>query len=319
MAKIVKTTKDDETPGKRRKASLASRAARRVNKRRKVLRPATYVVVGLAEVAGKAIKAGGKSVGRVGMWGGRKARARIRRDLDYRKWTSAPPKVAGKKWFHRSLDLECCGSHFKTVEAMNRHLVTKHRGEQRVFDKQRPKIKRSHTAKTAGKIIVRPKVAGGGRHRARHDIPGAKRATELIAAYQKDIAAVRKRVEKIMGSSESATQTILNRAGAAIGDITVDKKTKLSEFFDMLIGLEMGLNAIGDGIDSFGRMLRSERGANIDPALVRPYMDRAVAAIQESAQVFTQFVAAFEDTYRDIIKAERAKLETTMPKINLAG
>lgn len=331
MAKIVKTTKlqakglaalgedADDTKAKaaKRRKSMAARAMKKIDKKHKVLRPATYVVVGTGVVLAKGLKVGGIGVGRAGRWSGRKIAAKAQRDARYRKWTPAPKPVAGKKWFEPTTDLMCCGHHYSTWQGLNHHLVTKHRGEKRVYRKQRPKIQQGHTSKTAGRVIVRPKVAGGGRHRARHNIPDMKRATDLVAAYQTQIAAVRKRVEQIM--TDSTTRAVLRNAGTAIGDIQVNANTKLTDFFDLLIGLEMGMNAIADGIEDFGLMLRSERGANIDPAIVRPYIQRAVEHIHEGGRVFTQFVAVFEEEYHDIIKVERAKLERPAPNMNLAS
>jgi hypothetical protein len=79
------------------------------------------------------------------------------------------------------------------------------------------------------------------------------------------------------------------------------------------------MNAIADGIEQFGLTLRSERGANIDPAIVRPYIQRATENIFEAGRVFTQFVAVFEEEYRDMIKAERQKLDRPKPNMNMAS
>lgn len=337
VAKTIKTTKttltkaqerglaalgDAESGGdgkvrrKRRKKSLTMRAVRKVGKKHKITKVGVFLAVGLLEVGGKAIKYGGKGVGHVGKIAGHKALDKAKRDVRYRKWTHAPAPRTNGKWYEPTLDLTCCGDHYNSFESLNRHLVSKHRGEKRQVVRKQPKIHRSHTAKTAGRTIVRPKVAGGGRHRARHNLPDAKRVTDLIAAYQKEIAAVRERVEEIM-ADESATQAILRNAGAAIGDIRVTGKTKLSDFYALLVGMEMGFNAIADGVADFGQMLRSERGANIDPALVRPFMDKAVEQIQETGATFTRFVAAFSEVYALHIKAERGEL--SKPNMNLAS
>jgi len=301
---------------KSRKKSLTMRAVRKVSKKHKVTRVGVFLAVGALEVAGKVIKHGGKGVGHVGKIAGHKALDKAKRDVRFRKWTHAPVPRANAKWYEPTLDLTCCGDHYDSFESLNRHLVRKHRGEKRQFAKKKPKIHRSHTAKTAGQTIVRPKVAGGGRHRARHHLPDAKRVTDLIAAYQKEIAAVRERVEEIM-TDESATQAILRNAGAAIGDIRVTGNTKLSDFYSLLVGMEMGFNAIADGVADFGQMLRSERGANIDPALVRPFIDKAVEQVQEAGATFTRFVAAFSEVYALHIKAERGEL--SKPNMNLAS
>jgi hypothetical protein len=340
MAKTIKTTRqplskaqqaglaalDDAANGgngqvkrrqQQRKRSLTMRAVRKVSKKHKIAKAGVFVVVGLAEVTGKALKHGTKGASRVGKIAGHKALEKARRDAKYRKWTPPPTPRANAKWYQRTLDLACCGEHYHTAEGLNRHLVTKHRGEKRQMVTKKPKIHRSHTAKTAGKVIVRPKVAGGGRHRARHNIPDMKRATDLVAAYQAQIAAMRKRVESIM--TDNTTQVVLRNAGAAISEIQINGRTKLTEFFDLLIGLEVGMNAIADGIEQFGLTLRSERGANIDPAIVRPYIQRATENIFEAGRVFTQFVAVFEEEYRDMIKAERQKLDRPKPNMNMAS
>jgi hypothetical protein len=338
MAKTVKTTKrqplskaqqaglaalDDAENGgngqvkrKQRKKSLTMRAVSKVSKKHRVAKAGVFVTVGLLEVTGKALKHSVKGAGHVGKIAGHKALEKAKRDVKYRKWTPAPVPRANGKWYQRTLDLTCCGQHYHTFEGLNQHLITQHRGEKRQLATAKPKIHRSHTARTAGKVIVRPKVAGGGRHRARHNIPDAKRVTDLIAAYQKEITAVKKKVEEIM-SDESATQAILRNAGTAIGDIQVNGKTKLSDFYALLVGLEMGMNSIADGIQDFGAMLRSERGANIDPALVRPFIDKAVEQVQEAGSTFTRFVAAFVEVYSLHIKAERGEL--SKPNINLAS
>lgn len=303
---------------RQRKKSLATRTYKKIPAKHRVLRPAAWIAVGLAEVTGKALKHGGIGVGRVSQWGGRKIVAKVQSDVRYRKWTPGPPaRKGGGRWFQPVMSLRCCDKHFSTIQGLNQHMVIAHRGEQRAAKHVRSRIQKSHVAKTAGKVIVRPKVAGGGRHRARHNLPGAKRAEVLIKAYQAQLAEVRKRVEKIMSTDLESIPGILQRAGASIGDVTVNSNTKLSELRATLIGMEMGMAAIADGIEQFGLTLRAERGAHIDPALVRPFITRATEAILIAGTEFTKFIVTFEDVYGVRILAARDELTT--PTINLAG
>ncbi len=300
-----------------RKKSLAARTARKIGRRHKIIRGEVYLAVAVAVGIGKTLKVAGKGAGKAGRWGGQKVATKIKKDVHRRKWVPAADRPAGTRWFQPVQAMKCCGQTFTTVQGINSHMVNHHRGEARKKINNRPQIQRGHTRRTAGKVIVRPAGHGGGRHRARHNLPDAKRVIDLVTAYQTQIANAKKRVEKIMNSDASATQAILRNAGAALGEIQIDSRTKLSEFRELLVGLEMGMGFIADGVQELGLTLRSERGGNIDPALVRPHMDRIVEHISEAGREFTRFVVAFEDVYHLHIKAENGEL--AKPNINLAG
>lgn len=307
--------KRKDSGGSRKKKSLASRAKNKIRRKHWILRPVAYLGVGLLVGVGKCAKWTAIGTGKASKWSGRKVVAKARRDLHTRKWVPEAPRPAGTRWFQRVESLECCGKHFHSVEGLNHHAVTAHRGEARQWAAPRPKIQRGHRRATEGKVIVRPAVAGGGRHRARHNIPDQRRADQLVAAYRAQLTKIG---DKVMATEGNAKALV--RAAKDFAD--TPKPRTLADLRDQCVGMERAGAELADAIDQYAAMLRrgaedasDRRGANLDPALVTPYMTRAAEYATQMGKEFTRFIAAFEDYYGLEILAARKK---TTPAVDLS-
>jgi hypothetical protein len=292
--------------GGRKKKSLAYRAKSKIGRKHKILRPATYLTVGLLVGVREGVKWTAIGAGKASQWSGKRLVAKARRDAHYRKWVPDTPRPAGTRWFQRVESLECCGRHFHSVEGLNHHAVTEHRGEAKVWRAPRPKIQQGHRRTTEGKVIVRPVGAGGGRHRARHNLPSFRRVDAIIAAHRDHLTKIG---DAVMATSNAAAA--LRRAAKEFGESP--KPETLADLAEQCVGMERALGEWADAVADWGRMLTREadvgdrRGANIDPALVRPFTRSIQENLGLAGRDFTRFIAAFQEFYRPEIAAARQK------------
>jgi hypothetical protein len=300
---------------RRKKKSLAYRASRKIGSKHKILRPLTYVGVGLVVGAWKGTKWTSIGVGKAGKWSGTRVASKVRTDMHRRKWVPEATRPKNAPRFTRYTQLTCaCGKSCSSVEALNRHLVEKHRGETRNFATKRPKIQRGHTRRTNGKVIVRPAGTGGGRHRARHHLPSFQRVDAIIAAHREQITKIG---ETIMAADSAAAA--FRRAAKQFAESPSPQT--LRDLTEQCIGMERASASISDAIRDWERMLTRQadpgdrRGANIDPALVRPFTRAAREHVEAMGREFTRFIAAFQEFYRPEIAAARKK---TTPNMDLS-
>jgi hypothetical protein len=299
--------------GERKRKSLASRAKNKIGRKHKILRPLTYLTVGLLVGAGKCTKWTAIGAGKAGKWGGVRLAHKVRTDMRKRKWVPAAPRPSGMSRFRAHVRYSCtCGKAYSSIEALNHHLVTGHRGEAKQYSKAKPKIQRGHRRVTEGKVIVRPAGAdGGGRHRARHNLPNARRVAAILAAHQEHLT----KIGVAVMAADSAAAAF-RRAAKEFADSP--RPETLADLTEQCVGMERAGAAISDAIADYSRMLTREadpgdrRGANIDPALVRPFMRAAQEHAENMGREFTRFIAAFQEFYRPEIMAARKKKTPNM-------
>lgn len=300
---------------KKPKKSLAYRASHKIKAKHKVLRPATYVTVGAVVSISKLLKVTGIGLGKATKWGSLRLASKVKTDVHKRKWVPEGSRPAGSKWFKPTTVITCCGKDFDTIQALNAHHVKKHKGQPRAMKRPLPKIQKGHTSKTAGKVIVRPKIAGGGRHRERHNLPDARRVSDLVAAHEAQI----KKIGDAVMATENAAASLM-RAAREFGDSEVPRD--LATLRSQVVGFERAMLTLGEAVNDYAHMLKrpggaeGRRGANIDPALVNPFMLKAQELIESAGSEFTRFIAAFDDIYALHIAAARGEL--SKPNIDLS-
>lgn len=303
--------------GPRRK-SLAHRAAAKVGRKHPGRRVATYVAVGSGVILGRGLKYTGIGAAKAGRHVGRKIGHKVRADARYRKWTPLPTKEEGQRWWTRTVSVTCiCGKQCSSTERLSRHMAEDHRGEPRSFAASRPKIHRGHTARTAGKVIVRPKVAGGGRHRARHNLPGARRVSDLVEAYGPHIALIRKRIDTMADDVLPALSSI-RRASADLA--ATPRPRKLSEFRAQAIALEQGFAVLADGVEKYALMMAKSKdsgGGNVDRDVMGPFIREIDEALAAASMACTRLIVRFEIEYNARIRADNDGREA--PAMDLAS
>lgn len=309
MATTVKTTKDGSAArSKSRKKPLRVRAYRRLAKRKhRVLGALAYAGLGSGALLRASVKWTVIGGGRGSRWAYRRVSRQVRTEAQRRKWTPPPGNDRVPRSCVQSV-CNPCQKPFNSPEALNQHMLAAHRHEQRQASRPTHQIQRSVTRRTAGKTIVRPAVAGGGRHRLRHNLPGAKRIAELVAAYDPHL----RKIGDLVMSAETAAAH-LGRAAKAFGDQPTPRT--LADLRAGAVGFERAMGILADALGNYARTLVVR--AKVDPMVVRPYWDTAREHVENAGRCGTQFIAAFEELYSlQIAAANRADLAA--PNLDLS-
>jgi hypothetical protein len=283
-------TKKQKTAKDRWKAR--KKFVHRIPKKMKITRTVAWVgvtatagVTGTVRTAAKAAKAAKRAHGRRA--NEKPAKSRKRRTAGF-----------GSKF-------QCCGTTYKSAEAMNAHFLAEHVNEDLPMQPggEPALLAPGTTRATAGTVRVLPPVHGrkgrrrtpAGRHR-----PGHKRrkfkAEDYVNAHREEIT----RIGDRMSTREAHN---VQQALLAWGELKpkANQAWTLDELRGVLVGLERAFVVGAEALDTMERTLNrpggEQRGCNIDMSVTRPGMRRAREGMAETARGLTQVIADFELTY----------------------
>jgi hypothetical protein len=273
---------------------LRYRAIRHIPKKRTITRGSLFALVGTGELLAGGMKLGAKGGMKFAQATHRVVARRVRADMSRRTWVPAQPRTGTMTARRIITQYSCCGKRFTTIQGLNTHHAERHKGEARRTAKAKVKIQRGHTRRTAGKVVVRPAVAGGGRHRQSHRVPSARRVEALLAAHGSNI---RKITEGVIAMSDQVQALVI----AANGVANMPKPRKLAELRSQAVGLERAFMALGDAIQEWRGTL--VRRANIDPSVVNPFTLAMTEELRNAGTNALRLIVAFDDVYALQIRA----------------
>jgi hypothetical protein len=262
----------------------------------------------------KTAKVAGIGVGKGSAWAAPRVKAHVVNRAQRRKWTGHTPmsvvKANGKRTLLRT-STEClgCGEKHTSIQDMNRHFLEVHKGEtpEPRTERTLPTIHKGATAKTAGKVIIKPHSTGPARHRTNRRNPNKIRAAHLVAAYGKTINSIG---ERSMASGGAASGIARGFGQWADAMPAKNQRNGVLDVQEMFASYERAMASAVDTLNEVGRELKAR---NIEPALVNPAIASMASSLEDAGARATRFLAEFNDLYALAIAWAKQNVATPDP------